>query len=185
MTAAPAQAGDLPMIGEIVPYAFTFCPRDWAHADGQLLSIAQNTALFSLYGTTYGGDGRTTFALPDLRGRVPMGQGTGPGLTTRQMGQRFGSETNTLSINQMPAHNHDPRMNVSTSDAISRNPINSYFAQSADNKFEAGTNVTGDQMAPGAISSSTVGGSQAVNNIAPTLVLRYCVALYGIFPSRN
>lgn len=173
------------MIGEIVPYAFNFCPRDWAGADGQLLPISQNTALFSLYGTIYGGDGRTTFALPDLRSRVPMGEGNGPGLTPRNQGQRFGSETNTLTTGQLPAHNHAPRMNVSTSDAISRNPINSYFAQSADNKFEAGTNVTGEQMAAGAISSTTVGNNQTVNNIAPSLVLRYCVALFGVYPSRS
>ena len=101
----PAMAQE-PLIGEIKLVGFTYCPRGWTDADGQLLSITDNAALFSLYGTTYGGDGRTTFALPDLRGRVPLHQGTGAGLSTYTMGQLGGAETVTLTTSQMPVHNH-------------------------------------------------------------------------------
>ncbi|RIV85980.1 phage tail protein [Aurantiacibacter zhengii] len=185
MGSVPAVAQETPFLGEIKMVGFTFCPRGYSDTNGQLLSIAQNSALFSLLGTTYGGDGRTTFALPNLQGRVPMHLGTGPGLTTRVQGQAFGSETNTLTVNQMPAHNHSPRMNVSRVNAISRNPINSFIARAATNTYEEGSTLTGEQMAAGAISSQTMGGSQAVNNIQPSLVIRYCIALQGIFPSRN
>lgn len=95
-----------PFLGQITMFAGNFAPRSWAFCNGQLLSIAQNQALFSILGTTYGGDGRTTFALPDLRGRAAMHAGTGPGLSTRKLGQRFGTETNTMTINTMPQHNH-------------------------------------------------------------------------------
>ena len=98
-----------PFIGEIRIFGFNFAPRGWALCDGQLLPISQNSALFSLLGTIYGGDGRTTFALPDLRGRAALHEGTGPGLSPRQLGQRSGSETNTLTVNQLPPHTHQAR----------------------------------------------------------------------------
>ena len=104
--ATPSYAGVEPYIGEIMMVGFNFCPRGWTDANGQLLQISSNTALFSLYGTIYGGDGRTTFKLPDLRGRVPMHTGTGPGLSPRQLGQGGGSETNNLVSNNLPAHSH-------------------------------------------------------------------------------
>jgi microcystin-dependent protein len=102
----PSRNGAEPFIGEIMIFGGNFAPRGWAFCDGQLLPVSQNTALFSLLGTTYGGDGRTTFALPDLRGRVPLHPGTGPGLSSRQLGEKGGTETNVLTIGQMPAHNH-------------------------------------------------------------------------------
>ena len=114
-----------PFIGEISMVAFTFAPRGWAFCDGQLLAISQNTALFSLIGTTYGGDGRTTFALPDLRGRVPLHMGNGPGLTSRPEGQKGGSETVTLTVSQMPAHNHQANASSTTSDKPG--PINNFW----------------------------------------------------------
>ena len=101
----PAFASE-PFLGQIQPFGFTFNPRGWANCDGQLLQISQYSALFALLGTTYGGDGRTTFALPDLRGRVAIHTGTGPGLSPRSMGQRSGTEYNYLTVNQLPAHNH-------------------------------------------------------------------------------
>jgi microcystin-dependent protein len=172
-----------PFIGEIILFAGNFAPRGWALCNGQLLSIAQNTALFSILGTTYGGDGRVTFALPDLRGRVPMHAGQGPGLTNRTLGEMSGQETVTLIITEIPAHNH--LVNCSGSGSVdtpvndvpglatdtSRNPINAY-------------NPTADAlMAPNMIQPS--GGSQPHNNLQPYLVVNYIIAMEGIFPSRN
>ena len=147
--------------------------------EGQLLSISQYTALFSLLGTTFGGDGRTTFALPDLRGRSPMGQGSGPGLTPRTQGQKLGSETNTITANQMPSHSHSLRglEEDANSDELSGN-----FLAHGVTAYRSAS--TPDGTANGQ-SISASGGGQPVNNIQPTLVLRYCIATQGVFPSRN
>jgi microcystin-dependent protein len=180
LNVAPAHAGLDPFIGEIMAVGFTFCPRGWANADGQLLPIAQNTALFSLYGTTYGGDGRTTFALPDLRGRTAIHTGNGPGLTSRQQGSRGGSETNTLTINQMPPHNHS--LNALSSGGNNPSPTGLLLANDgSDRIYAAGTPDTA--LAGNAIGTS--GSGQPVNNMQPYLTIRYCVALQGVFPSRN
>lgn len=183
MIASPAQAGVDPFIGEITAYGFNFCPRGWAAADGQILPIAQYQALFSLYGTTYGGDGRTTFALPDLRGRVPVHVGTGPGLSTYRLGQRGGTETNTLNVSQLPTHNHTVTVNT-TAAADSGNPNGNHLARSSTLIYEDTEGAT-----PGAtMAADTVGlagGNQPVNNIQPFQTVNYCVSLQGIFPSRN
>ena len=185
MAASPAQAQER-YIGEILQTGATFCPRDTAELNGQLLPIATNDALFALIGTIYGGDGRATFGLPDLRGRVPMHAGQGPGLSSRRVGQRFGSEENFISITNMPAHTHNERMRVSRVNATTRNPIGAYLARSADNVFEEVQEpTTGDTMASDAISSQNVGGNLPVSNIQPVLVNRYCMVLGGIFPSRS
>lgn len=187
MGATSAQADSNPFIGEIEPVGFTFCPRGWTAANGQLLAIAQNQALFSLYGTIYGGDGRTTFALPDLRGRVPIHQGTGPGLTPRQIGQRSGSETNTLNITQLPSHNHSALININnTAPADSGNPTGNVFARSRNLVYED-TNAPslGQTMNAATVSVGNTGGGQSVNNMQPYTTLNYCVALVGVFPSRN
>lgn len=155
-----------PFIGEIRMFGFNFCPRGWTGADGQLLAISSNTALFSLYGTIYGGDGRTTFGLPDLRGRVPMHAGSGPGLSTYAQGQKGGVEGVTLTTAQMPAHNHTYVMltnGMGNTDGIPQ---------------RAGG---GEQN----IATSDTGGGQSHENRQPYLVIRYCVALTGTFPSRN
>lgn len=179
----PAYAGTDAYIGEVMITGATYCPRSTAEMNGQLLAISSNTALFSLLGTTYGGDGRTTFALPDLRSRSPMHYGTGPGLSTRTQGQRFGSETNTLTQNQMPTHNHSVNVN-NTAAADSGNPTGNHFARSGTLIYEDTEGVT-----PGAtMASDTIGnkgGNQSVNNMQPTLVLRYCITTQGIFPPRN
>lgn len=170
-----------PYIGEIRMFAGNFAPSGWAKCEGQILSIAQNTALFSLLGTTYGGNGQTTFALPDLRGRLPMGPGQGPGLTQRYLGEVGGSETNTLTIQQMPAHNHT--VNASTSDGDQNVPTGNIPAntKALDKEYIAGgANTT---MSPAMI--GVTGGSQPVNNVQPYLAVTFIIALQGIYPSQN
>lgn len=182
--ASPAAAGPEPYLGEIQAVGFNFCPNGWLEANGQLLPIAQNSALFSLLGVTYGGDGQTTFALPDLRGRVPVHAGQGPGLSLYTQGQMGGTESVTLTTTNMPAHNHNPRIQVSRIDATLRNPIDAYVARAAGDAYEKDTAPQGHQMAADAIVSQTVGGSQPFSTMQPYLVLRYCVAVQGVFPSR-
>lgn len=183
MSAAPAQASSNPFLGEIQPYGFNFCPRGWAATNGQLLAISQNTALFSLLGTTYGGDGRTTFALPNLQSRVAIHQGRGPGLSTYLMGQTGGSERNTLTVAQMPSHNHSVNVNT-TAAADSGNPNGNHFARSSTLIYEDTEGATpGAAMAADTIGNA--GGNQPVNNIQPFLTVNYCIATVGVFPSRN
>ena len=184
-----------PFLGEIMWVGFTFCPRGWTEADGQLLPITEHAALFSLYGTTYGGDGRRTFALPDLRGRVALHVGEGPGLTSRTPGSAGGAEMEALSVAQMPGHTHS--LHVSSSDGIYRNGANGVLASSTVENGNQGKNngnspqayiydgprTADQQMSPESIGS--VGGDQAHNNMQPFLTLRACVALFGLFPSRD
>ncbi|VVT12789.1 phage tail protein [Erythrobacter sp. EC-HK427] len=182
---APAKAQDR-YIGEIYEAGYTFCPRNTLPANGGLIPISQNTALFSLLGTTYGGDGRTTFALPDMRGRLPMHVGQGPGLTFRSQGEMTGTESNTLSTANLPSHSHNPVMRVSRVNATTRNPINAYFARSATNVHEEVQEpTTSDAMAADAIQSDLVGGNQPYSILQPSLVLQYCVVTQGIFPPRS
>ncbi len=187
---ATATAQVTPFIGQITPYANNFCPRGWAAADGQILPISQYTALFSLYGTTYGGDGRTSFALPDLRSREAMHAGNGPGLTPRQEGARFGTETVVLTTPQLPSHSHTIAVNNAEGD--SGRPGNDFLATPhANAPGNPLTDITkyanaaeaGRFMHPNAMTNT--GGGQAHDNIPPTQVILYCVSLEGIFPSRN
>jgi len=166
-----------PFIAEIVMFGGNFAPRGWAFCQGQILSIAQNTALFSLLGTTYGGNGQTTFALPDLRGRVPMQQGSGPGLTPRVLGEQGGTETVTLLITQMPAHNHS--LMAKTAAAGDTLPTGNVFSEGSFYVPPPANAV----MSPTAIGVS--GGSQPHNNMQPFLALNFIIATQGIFPSRN
>lgn len=168
-------------LGEIRMFAGNFAPTGWAFCQGQLLPIAQNTALFSLLGTTYGGDGRTTFALPDLRGRVPVGFGQGPGLSYKDLGQQFGTETVTLTTAQMPAHSHT--VNAVNSEGNQNLPTNSLPAntKALDKEYsDAASNTT---MKSGMI--GITGSSQPVNISQPSLGVNFIIALQGIFPSRN
>jgi microcystin-dependent protein len=176
----PALAGLDPLIGEIVLFAGNFAPRGWAFCDGQLLAVTQYTALFSILGTTYGGDGRTTFALPDLRGRVPIHPGSGPGLSSRQLGQTGGSEQVTLAEAQMPGHSH--AVSASSVDGGSDSPSARLPARPASGIPQYGS--TPDTV----MASNTVqpsGGGQPHENMPPFLGLNYIIALEGIFPSRN
>lgn len=179
-----AQAQDR-YLGDVFMVGYTFCPRGTTEAQGQLLSIFSNQALFALYGTTYGGDGRTTFGLPDMRARSPIGQGSGPGLGTFQQGARGGSEFKTLSIAEMPRHNHDARVRASTLGPNTNNPAGASFPT-----FPAGTNqyVNGYDnvtMADDEVQVSRVGDSQGFSIRDPYIAMRFCVVLSGVFPSRN
>ena len=167
-----------PFIGEVRIFGCNFAPRSWAFCNGQLLPIAQNTALFSILGTTYGGDGRSTFGLPDLQARVPMHPGRGPGLTARRLGERGGVETVTLTEAQLGNHNHGI---VATDDAPTANsPANAHPAMAP--VYEAGDSGTVD-MSPNAVAAA--GGGQAHNNIQPILGLNFVIALQGLYPSRS
>ena len=169
-------------IGSIVLFAGNFAPRGWAFCQGQLLSISTNTALFSILGTTYGGNGQTTFALPDLRGRVPIGPGQGPGLTPVTLGQQAGSESVTLTVSQMPAHNHSVACDAAAADNAV--PTNNYPGNpgSLSGATLYGPTPTAT-MAPAMISAA--GGSQPFSVQQPYLGLNYIICLEGIFPSRN
>jgi microcystin-dependent protein len=169
-----------PFVAEIRIFAGNFAPRGWAFCNGQLLPISQNTALFSLIGTTYGGDGRTTTALPNLQGRAPMHPGRGPGLTARQLGQRGGAETVTLSEAQMPNHTHTLRGTVSRGSAGL--PGGNAFNRSVgDTAYHTPTNLTGMSSAMAA----NAGGGQAHNNMQPYLAINFIIALVGLYPSRS
>lgn len=175
-----------PFIAQITMFAGNFAPRSWAFCDGQLLPISSNTSLFSLLGTTYGGDGRTTFGLPDLRGRAPIGPRTGPGLTPRSLGQKSGAENTTLSINNMPQHNHTVTvtqgLNSKEAPADSISPVGTAHAQAEAFTTEAADSSLG---APPNVTIGNSGSSQGFNNMQPYLVINFIIALQGIFPSRN
>jgi microcystin-dependent protein len=174
-----------PFLAEIVLFAGNFAPRGWAFCQGQILAIAQNTALFSLLGTTYGGNGQTTFALPDLRGRVPVGTGQGPGLPSVTLGEVSGEPNHTLIITEMPAHNHAAQAAGNSNPGDNASPNGNTWATSTarDNLYvNAAPN---GPMAPNTVTIGIAGGSQPHNNMQPYLGLNYIIAMEGIFPSRN
>jgi microcystin-dependent protein len=186
-----------PFIGEIKMFGGNFAPRTWAFCDGQLIQIAQNAALFSILGTTYGGDGTTTFALPDLRGRAAVHAGHGPGLTDRKLGERKGTETNTLDILQLPSHTHsatatvqvDAEVGVVNGTPNKGKPADNYLANGAGQIY---TDVTPNATLGGvsATGSANVvvnptGGGQSVNNMQPSLCINFIICTAGLFPSRN
>jgi microcystin-dependent protein len=169
-----------PFVGEIRMFGFNFPPQGWAFCDGQLLSISQNAALFSLLGTTYGGDGESNFALPDLRSRVPVSQGQGEGLSSYAEGQAGGTETVTLGPAQMPAHTH--AVSASSSPAASERPAGRVLARSPDHSYipEPDTDTVMNAKMIG-----ETGNSQPHDNIQPYLALNFCIALQGVFPARE
>lgn len=171
-------------IGDIRLFAGTYAPKGWMLCNGALLSISEYDTLFALIGTTYGGDGQNTFALPDLRGRVPVGQGAGPGLSDRVLSQTYGSETVTLLATQLPQHSH--AFNATTAAATSAQPAGMLFAQTGvDNLYGP---LPGNDPQPQTMAASTVapaGGNLPHDNIMPSMALNYIIALEGIFPSRN
>ena len=176
-------------IAMMVAYGFNWAPRSWATCEGQLQQISANPALFSLLGTTYGGDGRTTYALPDLRGRVAVGQGHGPGLSARQIGQQLGTEFNVLNQNQMPAHTHPATgtLHVSSSPADDDTPGSGTSIGAGANAeiyVEAASNAA---LMPNnvAVTVGPTGGNQSVNNMQPSLVVNWSICTQGIYPSRS
>lgn len=188
-----------PFLGMVILVPYNFAPRGWAFCQGQILSIAQNTALFSLLGTTFGGNGQTTFALPDLRGRVPNSAGQGPGLANYDLGEVGGVENTTLTLLQMPIHNHivpasglTAIANVKGAPGNQKSPVGNVPAVEAAGVTAVYSSAAPDQtMATGAVTvggsanATTNGGSQPFSLLNPFLTMNYCIALEGIFPSRN
>jgi microcystin-dependent protein len=172
-----------PFVGQIITTGFNFAPRGYATCDGQILPIAQNTALFSLLGTQFGGDGRVTFGLPDLRGRIPMHQGQGPGLTNRVMGESAGEQAHTLITSEMPMHNH--LLMTSNLGGGSGTPNGNFLSASSDVAVADFYRPTSDGSALNPQSISLAGGSQPHDNMQPYQVISFSIALEGIFPSRN
>lgn len=178
-------------IGEIRAFGFNFAPRNWATCSGQILSIQQNTALFALVGTTYGGNGTTTFALPNLNSRIGVGTGQGPGLSNYVLGQQAGVENVTLLQTEMPAHSHAPYSRVKPGTADGRRVPQSgdyltrlnVTANAPGLIWRSAPNVSATTLAPQAIGLQ--GGNQPHTNLQPTLALNYCICLFGIFPARN
>jgi microcystin-dependent protein len=174
-----------PLLGEIRLMPYSFAPNGWLPCDGRLLPINQQTALYSLLGTMYGGDGRVTFALPDLRGRAAVGLGQGPGLSNYVQGAVAGTETVTLQQAQMPAHIHglNAQIAVSTDSGLQKQPQGNYYA--ANNTEQYGGSSAGT-MAPDVITGQAgqAGGNQPHDNHQPYLVLNYCIATTGQYPQR-
>jgi microcystin-dependent protein len=170
-----------PYLGQIVLVAFNFAPVGWAFCNGQLLAIDQNTALFSLLGTTYGGDGQTTFALPDLRSRIPLHQGQGSGTSNYAIGQSSGTEQLTLTSAQVPNHTHQAQ--CFTGGSSSQSPVNGIWAQASNDQPYKGSEVGTANMASGAIGPA--GGNQPHPNLMALQALSYIIALEGIYPSQN
>jgi len=186
LAAAPAQ-GQSTFLGQIIETPYTFCPRDYAPAEGQILPISQNTALFSLLGTTYGGNGQTTFALPDLRGRVGIHTGQGPGLPNYDLGQLGGTETTTLLLTQLPSHNHVGNLigsgTAPDSEKVKKSTPATFAPGSAS---QYNRTVPPDvAMAAGSVTTEVAGGDQPFANRDPYLGMRFCIATAGIFPPRN
>jgi microcystin-dependent protein len=172
-----------PFVAEIRIFPFNFAPRGWAWCNGQVLPISQNTALFSLLGTTYGGDGKTTFALPDLQGHAPMHPGQGPGLSLHDLGETGGSETVTLLESEIPSHSHALRANSDIANVQSPSPARSLARSQNASAYQTTTNqnlaaLSGQALAP-------AGGDQPHNNLQPYLTFYFCIALQGVFPPRG
>lgn len=169
-----------PFVAEIRIFPFSFAPTGWALCNGQLLPISQNTALFSLLGTTYGGDGKSTFALPDLQGCAPMHPGQGPGLSLHDLGEQGGSETVTLLESEIPAHTHALRASADPADTSAPGGGSTLATSTGGTLYQAGRDAV---LGPAAL--ATAGGSQPHNNMQPYLTFSFCIALQGVFPPRS
>jgi len=175
------------MIGEIRMFAGNFPPKNWALCNGQLLAISSNTALFSILGTTYGGNGTTTFGLPDLRGRAPLSQGQGPGLTLRDLGEQGGEEGVALTVQQIPAHTHSATLpcNSDFNQTTKGTPINNAFGGTDPNNQGTPYYASSSNALMGASMSDPAGAGQPHANIQPSLALSFIICTNGVFPARN
>jgi microcystin-dependent protein len=169
-----------PFVAEIRIFPFNFAPRGWAWCDGQLLPLSQNTALFSLLGTTYGGNGKSNFALPDLQGRAPMHPGQGPGLSLHDLGETGGSETVSLLESEIPSHSH--ALQATAGLAAGRDPTNAVLARSRGGSVYGSV---GSLVAMSGQALAIAGGDQPHNNLQPYLTFYFCIALQGVFPPRG
>ena len=172
--------GVQPYVGEMMMVGFNFAPVGWQFCDGRLLSISDNDVLFQLIGTTFGGDGQTTFALPDLRGRVPVGMGQGSGLSPYVLGEMSGVESVPLNVNQLPLHAHTVNPAASPGEATTNRPDNAFPA--VGGYYGTTTSVTQTMGAP---TLAATGGDLPHNNIQPVLAINWIISLFGIFPSQN
>ncbi len=172
-----------PFVAEIRIFPFNFAPKGWAWCNGQLLPLSQNTALFSLLGTTYGGNGKSNFALPDLQGRAPMHPGQGPGLSLHDLGEMAGSEMVTLLQSEIPAHSHTWRS--SSGDGNEQTPQNQLLATGVGGIAAYAASNAGGQVQLAVQAMTLAGGSQPHNNMMPYLTSYFCIALQGVFPPRG
>jgi microcystin-dependent protein len=174
-----------PYVGQVAAFGFDFAPRGWAQCNGQLMQISQNTALFSLLGTQFGGDGRTTFALPDLRGRVAVHQGSSTSGSTYMMGEMDGIETVTLTENQMPQHSHVASFRANAEDANSGEANGKTLGLAAANIYNSNPPENGETLSANSITLAAAGSNQPHSNMQPYLAINYCISLQGIFPPRG
>lgn len=174
-------------LAQVIGFAGNFAPRNWAFCHGQLLAISSNSALFSLIGTFYGGDGRSTFGLPDLRGRVFVGQGTGNGLSPNQLGQMYGTEERTLTLPSLPPHNHTATMHGESNTATSGDPTNRLLGVVTGATKIYADAVAADEvpMHPDSVTVGMTGSGQSFSIEQPGLVMNYIICTQGIFPSRS
>lgn len=174
-----------PTLAEVSVFGGNFAPRGWAFCDGQLLPISQYNALFSLLGTMYGGDGRTTFALPDLRGRVPLHKGTGPGLPNHNLGQKGGRPSVTLTEAEVPPHSHTATLHGETAAGDKGSPLGNMLAGTTSKPYAAPNTNDNIAMAPDSVTVANAGGGQSFDNMNPYLGLNFIIALTGVYPSRS
>jgi microcystin-dependent protein len=172
-----------PFIGEIKIVGFNFAPAGWAKCDGQLLAISQNNALFSLFGTYYGGDGRTTFGIPAMRGRFPMHYGAGPGLTSRNIGTKSGAEYHAPSVGQLASHSHTGTVVSSTAEGDRTDPAGAFPAR-PEEPIQPYAGSAGGTMAGGSVQTDNAGSGTTINHMPPFQTLNFIVALIGLYPSR-
>jgi microcystin-dependent protein len=170
-----------PFVAEIRIFGFNFAPKGWAFCDGQLLPLSQNTALFSLLGTTYGGDGKSNFALPNMQGNAPMHPGQGPGLSLHDLGETGGSQTVTLLESEIPSHTHTLLANAVAGDTNAPGPGVSLTRSHNANAYQSTTN---QNLVSLAHAVSPIGGDQPHNNMMPYITMNFCIALQGVFPPR-